>query len=729
MYRISRVLFFSVSLALSFITSALVAQQQDKQLSKDYMEQAILTLEATKAEDDARDVMVTAANYDTTNVKANYEAGHLHLITIKKDLATKYFLRIYRQDPDYRFDLTYWIGRAYQYGLDFDNAIRFYTLYKDKLTKKPNYQGRDKMDMKQVDRRIEECKNGKEFVANPQPYSIVNIGREINSEQEDYAPVLTANEEEIVFTTRRKDGNTYENVADDNKPYEDIFYSKKTADSWSRAQNMGPIINLKFSESSLAFSPDGKTLFIYRDEGNGDIYFTERKPDGTWSELEALPGLINSSYRESSISITKDEDLLYFASERPGGYGGSDIYVCYKDSNGEWSKVKNLGPTINTEFDEDGPFIDYDGKTLYFSSGGRKGMGGFDIFKANLLDKEKNEWSEPVNMGYPINSPDDDIYFSGTKDGKHWYYSSVREDGLGYSDIYTIVPSTDEKKEPIVAAKDPEPVKEIPKEEPKVEPKVEPVVEQKVDPIVEQKVEPKIEPIIEQKVEPKVEPVKIVEKKVEPKPKIQPIKYIVNVVDAESNSPMEAKVRMQGLKDNVVVGAISQSGGAYEFAIKSTKPKDYRLSIEKEGYVFQNLSVKVEGATTGEKTITKTIEMRKLAVGVVSILRNIYFDYEKATFKTEAYPELNKLETMMKQNENLQVEIGGHTDSYGDAKYNKSLSQRRANAVKSFLTSKGIDTRRVKTAGYGESKPLASNDDEAEGRQYNRRVEFKVLGN
>jgi lipopolysaccharide biosynthesis regulator YciM len=178
MYRISRVLFFSASLALSLITSSVVAQQQqDKQLSKDYMEQAILTLEATKAEDDARDVMEIAANYDTTNAKANYEAGHLRLITIKKELATKYFLRIYRQDPDYRFDLTYWIGKGYQFGLDFDNAIRYYTQYKEKLAKKPGYQGRDKVDMKEVDRRILECKNGKEFVANPQPFSIVNIGK------------------------------------------------------------------------------------------------------------------------------------------------------------------------------------------------------------------------------------------------------------------------------------------------------------------------------------------------------------------------------------------------------------------------------------------------------------------------------------------------------------------------------------------------------------------------
>jgi outer membrane protein OmpA-like peptidoglycan-associated protein len=432
---------------------------------------------------------------------------------------------------------------------------------------------------------------------------------------------------------------------------------------------------------------------VYKDDGGGDIYFSERKKDGSWSSLEALPGVINSSYRESSISITKDGDLLYFASERPGGFGGSDIYVCSKDSRGEWSRVKNLGSAINTEYDEDGPFIDYDGKALYFSSRGRKGMGGFDIFKSNLLDKEKNEWSDPENLGYPINSPDDDVFFSGTKDGKRWYYSSVRADGLGYSDIYKIEPSTDEKKTPQVAAKEPEPVIETPKEEPVKKPVVD-----------------------------EVKP------KGEPKPAVVPIQYVVNVVDAETKSPLDAKVRMQGLKDNVMVGVENLGGGSSKFAIVSTTTKDYRVSVEKEGYVFQTLTVKIEGATEKEKTITKTVEMRKLSVGVVSILRNIYFDFEKATFKTESYPELNKLETMMKQNTSLQVEIGGHTDSVGDNKFNLGLSLRRANAVKSFLTSKGVDTRRIKAVGYGETKPLASNDDEEEGRQFNRRVEFKVLG-
>ena len=691
MYSLVRILFFSACF-FCFLNPMFGQQEQDKELAKEYMLQAELTLEGSKAEDDAKDQMVLAANLDTTFIKANFGAGELYLKTIGKELAVKYFLRVYRQDADYRFDIEYRIGMSYQYGLEFNKAIDFYTRYKDKLTKKPNYQGKDKVDMKDVDRRITECKNGKEFVASPKPYSIVNIGREINSEFEDFAPILNASEDEIFFTTRRRDGNTYENVAEDNKPYEDIFTTTRIGTTWQKAKNIGPTLNTKFFDSSLAFSPDGTTLFVYKDDGGGDIYFSERKKDGSWSSLEALPGVINSSYKESSISITKDGELLYFASERPGGFGGSDIYVCTKDSRGEWSRVKNLGSAINTEYDEDGPFIDYDGKALYFSSRGRKGMGGFDIFKSNLLDKEKNEWSDPENMGYPINSPDDDVFFSGTKDGKRWYYSSVRGDGLGYSDIYKIEPSTEEKKPP-VAAKEPEPVIELPK------------------------VEPVKEPIVEE-----------VKPKVEPKPEVVPVQYVVNVVDADSKSPLDAKVRMQGLKDNLVVGIENLAEGSSKFLIVATTTKDYRLSVEKEGYVFQTLTVKIEGASAKEKTINKTIEMRKLSVGVVSILRNIYFDFEKATFKTESYSELNKLETMMKQNASLQVEIGGHTDSVGDNKFNLGLSLRRANAVKNFLTSKGVDTRRIKAVGYGETKPLASNDDEEEGRQFNRRVEFKVLG-
>lgn len=679
-----------VSLFLALLLSALVpvwAQEQNKEQSKLYMEQSDLIMAETKAMDDARELMVTAADFDTTNIKANFEAGHMHLLTIKKDLAVKYFLRIYRTDPNYRFDLEYWIANSYQYGLQFDKAIDYYNRYKDRLTKKPGYAGKDKIELKEVERRLVECANGKEFVANPKPFAITNIGREINSEYEDYAPILNADETQIVFTTRRRDGNTFENVADDNKPYEDIFIAEKAGGAWQRAKNIGSPVNGKYSDSDLTLSPDGKTLFIYKDEGNGDIYECVKGSDGKWSEPKPLPGIINSSYRESSVSITADGKTLYFASERPGGFGGSDIYVATKGSNGEWSRVKNAGTSINTERDEDGPFITFDQKTFYFSSEGRKGMGGFDIFKTTLLDPDKLEWSEPENMGYPINSPDDDIYFSSSKDGKRWYYSSVREDGMGYTDIYVITPVEETKKAPEVAKNDP------PKEEPKKE-------------------EPKKE-------EPKKE-----------EPKVAPtLKYIVSVVDADTKAPLDARVRMQSVKDKLVVGASDLGGGKTEFTITATQAKDYQIAVEREGYVFQTITQKIAGAKADAQPITKEIAMRKLVVGTVSILRNIYFDFGKASFKTESYPELNKLETMMRQNQSLQVEIAGHTDYVGTKGFNKMLSQLRANAVKNFLVNKGIDARRIKSVGYGEERPLASNDDEKEGRELNRRVEFKVLGN
>jgi len=690
MTSIRSVLIFS-TLFPAFFTPAF-SQQDPKETARQYMEQAELIMAETKAMDDARELMVTAADLDTTFIKANYEAGRMHLVTVGKDRAVKYLLRVYRQDLAYRFDIEYWIGRSYQYGENFNKALEFYNLYKDKLAKKAGYQGKDKIDLATVDRAIFECENGKEFVSKPGNFSIVNIGREINSEFEDYAPVLNENEDEIVFTTRRREDNLNQNVFDDNKPYEDIFTSKKSANVWAYAKNIGPVVNNPYHDSNVALSANGNTLFLFKDEGGGDIFYCERVSGGEFGAPAPMPGIINSSFEEKSVTISQDEKTLYFSSNRPGGFGGLDIYRATKDSKGEWTNVKNLGPSINTDMDDDGPFIDYDGVTLYFSSKGRKGMGGFDVFKTTL-DLKNNEWSEPVNLGYPINTPDDDIYIVFSKDGKRAYYSSVREDGMGYTDIYLItIPEGIKNIEPVVAKN--------PVDEPK----------DTTATVVTQR-DPVIIPVV-------------------PKSKeLKPLKYIVTVVDAADKTPLDAKIRLQGSKDNIIVPSEAQGSGVYAFSITNAQPKDYRLSVEVGGYVFYNQNLKIEGASTQEKTVNRTIEMRKLSVGVSSILRNIYFDFDKASFKTESYTELNKLEAMLMQNAGMVVEIAGHTDAIGTKEYNQNLSVRRAQAVKDYLTKKGIDARRVKPVGYGKSKPLASNDDEEGGRELNRRVEFKVLQN
>ena len=695
MNSIPRVLIF-LAVLLPFVPASVYGQQDPKEIARQYMEQAELIMAETKAMDDARELMVTAADQDTTFIKANYEAGRMHLLTVGKNRAVKYLLRVFRQDPAYKFDIEYWIGRSYQYGENFDKALEFYNLYKKKLAGKSSYQGKDKIDLATVDRAIFECENGREFVASPGNFSIVNIGREINSEYEDYGPVLNENEDEIVFTTRRRDDNLNENVFEDNKPYEDIFTAKKTGGTWSYAKNLGPVVNTPYHESSVALSADGNTLFIFNDEGGGDIFYSERQPTGEFGPKIHLPGIINSSFEEKSISISKDEKTLYFSSNRPGGFGGLDIYKATKDSKGQWTNVKNLGPKINTEMDDDGLFIDYDDVTLFFSSKGRKGMGGYDVFKSTF-NPTTNEWSEPINLGYPINTPDDDIYFVITKDAKRAYYSSVREDGMGYTDIYMItIPDGIKNSEPVVA-------------KPPVDPPADPVDTTTTTAVA------------------------VVTPKTNKPPTtrgLQALKYVVSVVDASDQStPLPAKVKLVGARDNVIVPFTPMGDGVFEFNITNDKAKDYRLSVDVDGYIFQNINVKLEGASTQEKVVNRKVAMTKLVAGVTSILRNIYFDFDKATFKTQSYTELNKLEAMMSQNQNIVMEIGGHTDAVGTKEYNKYLSLKRAQAVKDYLVKKGINTQRIKTVGHGKSKPLASNDDERGGRELNRRVEFKVLQN
>ncbi|HEY9488270.1 MAG TPA: hypothetical protein VIQ51_08060, partial [Chryseosolibacter sp.] len=507
-----------IFLTLLFLSGPVFGQQDPKQTALDYMQVAEEMISGTQALDDARGLMVLAADLDTTFLKANYDAGYLHLLTIGKELGVKYFLRVYRQNPDYRFDLPYWIGKSYQYGLDFDNALLYYNRYKERLSKKPNYQGNDKIPMETVDKSIVECMNGKEFVATPGNFSIVNIGREINSEFEDYGPVLNEDEDEIIFTTRRRDGNINVNVAGDNKPYEDIFISKKSNGIWSYATNIGDRINTEFHDSNLALSADGKTLYILKDEGGGDIYYCNQLPNGSWGSPVPLPGDVNSSFEEKSITISKDGNTLYFSSNRSGGLGGTDLYKATKDAKGAWTNVKNLGPKINTPFDEEGPFIDYDMVTLYFSSKGHKNMGSYDIFRA-VYDPKKNTWSTPENLGYPINTPDDDIFYITSSDGKRAYYSSVREDGLGYTDIFLITTpegmkdleatATNEESETPVEKDPPLPARQ----------------------------------------------------------QVTPLRYLVTIIDGQSKAPLAVKVSLRGLNDNIIVGSTPVQPGVYEFRV------------------------------------------------------------------------------------------------------------------------------------------------------------------
>jgi outer membrane protein OmpA-like peptidoglycan-associated protein len=698
---------FICLLIIVFNNSKLLAQgqvsEEDKAMANEFMRMAEEVLKVTKALDQARDMYIEAVNFDPTNVKANFLAGEYYLLAgVNKDRATKYFLKAYNLDPNHRFDLPYKVAQGYQYGFNLDSAIYFYEIYKNRLNTDKNYRGRDKIPLSEVDRRITECTNTKDYMANPAHYSIVNVGKEINSEWSDYGPVLNADETIMIFTSRRRDGNLNENVDIDNQPYEDIFISRKVNGKWSRAENIGEPVNTAFHGSTLALSADGKQLYIYKDDNNvGNIYVSELKSDGkTWTNPKPLSDAINSSFFEKDFAISPDNSFVFFSSNRPGGLGGFDIYVSRKDKKGNWTRAVNLGPSINTPEDDESPFIDYDGKSLYFSSRGRKGMGGHDIYRAEY-DSIKKEWTEPVNLGYPINTPDDDVFFVSTKDGKRGYYASARTDGMGYLDIYLItIP------ELLVAEnKEPEPKKLSEKVE------IKEVVQNVV---VEEKPQPKKEEFGNAPI-----------KKVEDTTK--PVILMLSVEDYDTDKLIDAKVSFRTVDDKVEMPLKRVSTGVYEIESRYQKQREFMLSIEKEGYMFRNMKISLPAASSNEQRIERKIELERLRKDFQTVLRNIYFDFDKATFTIDSYNELNKLEKLLSDNRGMVVEISGHTDNIGGKAYNKVLSQRRANAVMEYLTNKGIDRRRIKAVGLGQERPLASNDDEKDGRSLNRRVEFKIL--
>ena len=373
-----------------------------------------------------------AQNFNPNNAELNGKIADCYFQTDNIHKAKQLLENVFKLDaqPDGYF--IYLNAQIKHRENEFDEAIKLYRSAKTKGSNiKPNA-------LSNIDKKIKECTYAKKLIKTPINVEIINVGSSINSSNQEYVPVITADESEIFFTSRRNDteGGGRDIQIDDF--YEDIYYSSKGDDeNWQPAINLGKPVNSESHDATVGLSIDGQKLFIYRDnqKGIGNIYVTEKK--GTeWTEPTELPKPITSKYQETSASYDYTGKTIYFVSDRPEGKGGKDIYKCTQDKEGNWGEAENLGSPINTEFDEDAIFLHPDGKTLYFSSNGNNSMGGFDIFKSTL-DKEK--WTTPQNLGYPINSAGDDVAFVLTANGEHGYYTSGKTGGEGKRDIYKIV--------------------------------------------------------------------------------------------------------------------------------------------------------------------------------------------------------------------------------------------------------------------------------------------------
>jgi Tol biopolymer transport system component len=289
--------------------------------------------------------------------------------------------------------------------------------------------------LKDIDHQIEQCNNARQIFANPVNTKIENLGPVINTKYDEYTPVLDALETTLIFTSRRPE-TTGGGIADDGKYFEDIYISNKINGQWNKPISIGSNINTEGHEATISLSADGEQLYIYRDDmGDGNIYMSKFNGD-IWGKPVKLEPTVNSGARETHASVSADNNTLYFTSDREGGYGGLDIYMSKRLPNGEWGKITNLGPTINTKYDEEGPFVHPDGNTLFFSSKGHNSIGGFDIFFS--VRQPDGSWIPPQNMGYPINTPDDEYFFVTSTDGKRAYFASSQPGGYGGKDIYVI---------------------------------------------------------------------------------------------------------------------------------------------------------------------------------------------------------------------------------------------------------------------------------------------------
>lgn len=377
---------------------------------------------------------------EPNNAEYKHKIGACYLnIAGDKSRAVPYLKEAINLDSENlqaKFDLA----KSYHFLMDFDKAIDLYKNYKDKTT--------DPMEIENASRQIEMCLSGKELIKFPIDIAFENLGEKINSPFPDYSPFIPEDESFIIFTSRRKT-NKGSFLDYDGYKASDIYFSNVKKGIFSRPQNL-TIVNTESDEEAAGISPDGSNILVFVDDLfqniYGNIYLSQRR-GRSFQSLKSIGETVNSSTSiETAACLTSNGEVLYFASDKKGGNGGTDLYMSKKLPNGKWGKPENLGDGINSKYNEDYPSISRDGKTLYFSSEGHNSMGGYDLFKSQL-SKNNDKWSTPLNLGYPLNNTRDNmnISFSAhwsneteTSRNRYAYVAAYREEGFGDLDIYRV---------------------------------------------------------------------------------------------------------------------------------------------------------------------------------------------------------------------------------------------------------------------------------------------------
>lgn len=612
-----------------------------------------------------------AYSFNPENALLNYKLGRCYLVDNDKTEAIKYFRKAIGLDERISLDMEYnnvhlLLATALHKDYQFDAAVEHYKKHKNNLT--PEHLA---VEVELIDKYIEECQTAKMMVAHPARVFVDNMGEMVNSAFPDYRPLVQPEENMIIFTSSREN-TTGEKRAEDSYYYEDIYATYYEDGRWTVPQNSYDL-NSNNHDATAGISSDGSILYIYKSAGGNNLYESYLSGD-IYNYPDRMDNKINDGLKQSSASLTFDKTTLYFTSIREDGYGGQDIYVTKKDMKDRWMEPMNLGATINTPYDEEGVFISLDGKSLYFSSKGHKSLGGFDIFRSDYVD---GRWTNPVNLGYPINTPEDDVFFTLAANGQRGYYSSKKRDGYGSHDLYMIT---------FLEASKPLRVHE----------------EEVLFAYNSRDIFPALAPRIEQNT--------VLEGLILDETTLQPVQATIEITD---NSKSELLASFES----------NSTSGSYLITLKPGI--NYGITVSCPEYMFHSENFNIPDDAEARK-IKKDILMKKMEVGVKIVLNNIFFDFNKATLRSESVAELDRVTKLMKDTPSLKIEISGHTDNVGTASYNQKLSRERAKSVVDYLLRQNVSADRLVFQGYGMEQPIADNKT-AEGRQQNRRTEFKVL--
>ncbi|HAN00260.1 MAG TPA: hypothetical protein DCQ26_16825 [Marinilabiliales bacterium] len=610
-----------------------------------------------------------------TNITSNYKEGNY-----KEDKAPQ--------------EALFYLAKAYRITGQFDKSIQTYKQFQEYIGVNDVYL----IDF--VNLQIKSCETAKNMMASPIHFIETEIP--FKEEGENYFPAISGDGKTMAFTA-------YQEIKDNSAGdgfFEIIYYSTSDGHEWKRPKDISQDLASDgyFSTSSMSYK--GDMLILYGDDyGNGNLYFSTKEGSG-WAPMQRFPKQISSKFNETHGSLTKDGTVLYFVSDRPGGIGGKDIYKCLMDSKGRWGVPENLGNVINTEFEEETPFLAEDGQTLYFASEAHNSMGGYDIFKSVM--NENGSWSEPQNLGYPINTAADDIFYVPSGDGTVAYMARYPA-GASKKKVFEIEYPQTERVIEVVAENIPVPDETLTQEKPSGTGTTNAANTE--TPVTESVVtQPEVKTIV------------------------VPSEYeLKGRVSLQDNKDLDASFYIHVAKDDgEVIAALSPNISTGEFRTK-LKHGSYKVKAFGEGYEPAEKMIFISNDQQSAEVLT-FLQMVPKAVssGEYVTIKSILFDYNSNQLNRESKIEIEKLALLMQKNPSLYVEVAGNTDSHGTDEYNRGLSLQRARAVVDYINDKGITDSRFVAKAMGKDNFIAINEnpdgsDNPEGRRLNRRVDIKIV--